>query len=112
MGRMRHLVTIQSYGPGSPPAYDAGGLLSTWTTFTTAKAALNPVRGVDAVRGGQTTSMVFIPVAIRYQPGIAGGMRLVTEFGDTYVIQSVANVMALNRILVLNCLALGDESSP
>jgi head-tail adaptor len=112
VGRMRHLVTIQVFGPGSPPAYDAGGLLGTWTTFVTAKAAMNPVRGLDTVRGGQTTSMVFIPVAIRFVPGVNAGMRLVTAYGDTYIIQSVANVMAVNRVLVLNCLALNDDSSP
>jgi head-tail adaptor len=112
MGRLRHVITIMSFGPGSPPAYDDGGLVSTWTPFAQGvRAAMNPVRGTDVVRGGQTTSMVFIPVAIWFIPGITGGMRLATEYGDTFVVQSVANVLQMNKILVLNCLALGDEAS-
>lgn len=109
MGRMRHPITIQSNGPTSPPSFDAAGSATAWNTFTTAMAAMDPIRGTDVVRGGQTTSQVFIPVAIWFQAGIVGGMRVVTEYGNTYTVQSVDNVLEMNVVLILNCIAIGTN---
>jgi head-tail adaptor len=64
------------------------------------------MRGTDLVRSGQDTSLVFITVTIRWQPGITSAMRIQTATG-TYSIQAVENVLERNRRLNLLCLALG-----
>ena len=109
IGRMRHPITVQAFGSTSPPTFDDSGVASVWSTFVSAMAAMDPVRGTDVIRGGQTTSQVFIPVAMWFQAGIVGGMRVVTEYGNTYIIQSVDNVLEMNVVLILNCIALGPN---
>lgn len=107
VGAMRHLVEIQRELPANPPAYDAAGPRLAWQKFVTAKAAIETVRGTDVIRSGQITTQLFLTVALWFQPGIASNMRLVSENGSTYLIQSVENILEMNIVLVLNCLALG-----
>jgi head-tail adaptor len=104
IGALRHPVTIQSHGPSSPIAYDAAGPVSTWNDFLTAMAAIDPVRGTDVIRGGQITTQLFLTIALWYQPGILPSMRVVSESGSIYVIQSVEDVMEMHKVLLLNCI--------
>jgi head-tail adaptor len=108
VGALRHMVTIQQQGPSSPPVIDAGGQLLSWNEFATAQAAIEAVRGTDVIRGGQTTTQLFLSVTMWFVPGILPNMRLVRYNGTTtYLIQSVENVLEMDVALVLNCIALG-----
>jgi head-tail adaptor len=107
IGKMRHAITIQKEGPTSPPTTDVAGPAMAWNPFTTADAAIDAVRGTDVIKGGQTTTQLFLTVAIWFQAGILPNMRVLNENGSIYVIQSVENVMEMNTVMVLNCLAIG-----
>lgn len=106
-GKMRHVITIQRSGETSPPTYDEAGVVFPWSDFTTAMAAIETVHGADVIKDGQTTTQLALTVAIWYQPGIVGGMRVIGDNGSTYVVRSVENILEMNIALVLNCLALG-----
>lgn len=107
IGRLRHQITVQQFGAASPPAYTASGPNMAWTTFTTAMASIEIVRGTDVIKGGQTTTQLFLTVGMWWQPGILPNMRVVSDNGSTYVIQSIENILELDVVLVINCIALG-----
>ena len=105
IGSMRHPVTIQALGAGSPVTFDAAGAVTTWQTFAQVMAAIDPVRGTDVIRGGQITTQLYLTVAIWFCPGILASMRIVTDTGSVYVIQSVEDVLELHQVMLLNCIA-------
>lgn len=107
IGSLRHTITIQTSGPTSPPTTNAAGPVLTWTTLTTAQAAIEMVRGTDVIKGGQIATQLYLTLALWYVPGVAPNMQVVSDNGSTYVIQSVENVLEMNVVLVLNCLGLG-----
>lgn len=109
IGRMRHQVTILAPGPASPPAFDAAGPVVTFQPFATAMAAIETVRGTDVIRGGQTATQLFLTVGMWWQAGIAANQQVQSDNGSTYVIQSVENILELDVVLVLNCVALGSN---
>lgn len=107
VGSLRHQITIQAQGPTSPPTMDASGQVVAWSPFATALAAIDQVRGTDVIRGGQITTQLYLTVAMWFQPGILSNMRVISDNGSTYVVQSVENVLEMNLVLILNCVALG-----
>jgi hypothetical protein len=121
IGLMRHCIKIQQQGNGTRVGeFDIGGAIpSDWQDlFTGVMAAIEVMRGTDVIRSGQTTTQLFITVVIwfipdpvnPYAPGVTSNMRVISDNGSAYVIQSVENVLELNVILVLNCLALGQNA--
>lgn len=106
VGALRHAITIQAQGPGSPPI-DASGTVLAWNAFATAIAAIEAVRGTDVIRGGQTTTQLFLTVTMWWQSGILPNMRVLGDNGSTYLIQSVENVLEMSSVLVLNCIGIG-----
>ena len=107
VSRCVHPITIWQQAPASPPEIDAGGPVMTWQPVATAMAAIEIVRGLDVIRGGQVTTQLYLTVTFWYQAGILPNMRATAENGSTYVIQSVENVNERNIVLRLNCLGLG-----
>ena len=110
-GALRHPISSQSYGQTNPTEYDAAGAVSGWSDFLTARAAIEIVRGVEVIRGGQTTTQLYSTVTIWYQPDILPNMRVVVENGSTYVIESIENVLEMNIVLVLNCVGIGVNAA-
>jgi|SRR5581483_4010077 len=110
IGALRHEVSIQKNGPASPPVFDAGGPVLGWNTFATALAAIEAVRGTDVIKSGQTTTQLFLTVTMWWQPGILPDMRVASDNGSLYVIQSVENVLEMDVVLVLNCLGLSKNT--
>lgn len=106
-GSMQHPVSILANGPTSPPTIDESGVVFAWTVFAQTVAFINAMRGRDVIMGGQTTTQLFLEVGIWFMPGVLPNMRVQTENGSQYVIQSVENVLEKNQILVLNCLGIG-----
>ena len=103
----RHPITIQQQTIANPPSYDQSGATGQWSDFTTALAAMDAVRGTDVVKGGQVTTQKYMTIGMWWQAGILPNMRVVTESGSTFLIQSVDDVMEMNAVLLLNCIALG-----
>jgi len=109
IGALRHQITIQQLLPSSPPVYNEQGETLSWQPFTTAQAAIEPISGKDVIRGGQTTTQLFLTIAIWYQPGIAANMRVISDNGSVYIIQSIENVLEMNQVLTLNCLGINQN---
>jgi SPP1 family predicted phage head-tail adaptor len=104
-GKAVHLVTLLQQRTVS----DISGTSIQWVPFVSdVWAQIDPVKGIDVIRGGQDTTQLFLTVKIYWQRGVLPKMRLQTLNG-TYVIQAVENPGERNIILVLTCLALGSN---
>lgn len=106
IGALRHSITIQSQAPKSPPNFDIAGQITEWADFATANAAIQAIRGDDVIKGGLATTQLYITVALWYIPGVQPNMR-VQHRDSIYLIQSVDNILEMDMVLVLNCVALG-----
>ncbi len=108
VGRMRHTVTIQQQAVSG---FDAGGQTVAWSDFLTdVQAAIEPVRGTDVIRAGQTTAQLFLTIGIWFQAGILPNMRVVNvSNGSMYLIQNVENVMEQDVVLLLTCIGIGSN---
>ena len=105
-GEMRHQITIL----GQVPSSDVSGSTVTMAPILTCYAKIVPVRGVDVIKSGQETTQLFLIVSIWWQAGIAANMQ-VQALNGLYLIQSVENVLELDVVLKLNCLALGKNDA-
>lgn len=105
VGALRHAITIQQQQSGS----DASGSVAIWANFISALAAIETIRGTDVIKGGQTGTQLYLTVTMWYQDGVLPNMRVVSDNGSVYVIQAVENILEMNVVLVLNCLALGPN---
>jgi hypothetical protein len=115
VGAMRHVVTILQLGASSPVTYDASGVAaSTWNTFMAGYVCAIGGQAAGAVRGGtdvsrvdQTASQLTLVVVGWYVPGVVPNMRITSENGSTYIIQSIENVLEMNAVMVMTCLGIG-----
>ena len=114
LGAMRHQVSVLQEGPSSPAVYDAGGIVQGWNPIATgifaaigSQAAGSVKGGMDVIKGDEITSQLYLAVAMWYMSGLLPNMRIKSDNGSTYVIQSVENVLEMNVVLVLTCLGIG-----
>ena len=103
-GEMRHQITIL----GQVPSSDVSGSTVTMAPVLTCYAKIEPVRGIDVIRSGQETTQLFLIISIWWQAGILSNMQ-VQALNGLYLIQSVENVLELDVVLKLNCLAIGKN---
>ena len=103
-GELRHQITILGPVPGS----DASGSTVMMSPKVTAYAKIEVVRGADVVRNGQVTTQTMLVISMWYQDGIASNMQ-VQALNGLYLIQSVENLLELDVVLKLNCLAIGKN---
>lgn len=101
-GTLVHQVQLLRQQVGS----GAAGANVSWVTFLTAYAAIEPMRGMDAIRAGQQVSQLTLTVTMRWQSGILPNMR-VKSLNGTYLIQSIENIGERNIWLRMTCLGLG-----
>ena len=89
---------------------DASGAVMTYSTLLSDWAEVEFVKGIDQIRGGQTTTQTFLTVKMNYRAGVLSNMRV--QLGtDVFVIQSIENVKRMNAKLILNCIALGANGA-
>lgn len=112
-GALRHLISIYSVAPASPPVYSEGGVLSVRTPlYQNVRAAIDPDRASDRIQSGQTVSQTYTPITIRWMSGIVGGLQI--DFTDklsptvTYIVQGVKDVEQRHRMIEMECLLLGS----
>lgn len=103
-GEMVHWITILQ----QTQSEDESGTTTIYAPFVSTWAKIEPVRGTDVIKSGQTTTQLFLTVTIRWQTGILPNMRVRSNNG-TYVVQSMENPGERNVLLKLNCLALGSN---
>ena len=104
-GEMRHQITILA----QVPATDVSGGTVAMAPFVTCYAKIEPVRGIDVIKSGQETTQLFLIISIWWQAGILANMQ-VQALNGLYLIQSVENVLELDVVLKLNCLAIGKNT--
>ena len=108
VGRLRHKISILAPGPPSSPLiYDEAGLVQSWDPIVSAWAAIEQTRGADKPQTGQITTQSYLSIAMWYQPGILPNMRVQSDNGSTYIIQNIDDVLEMDVVMVLNCVALG-----
>jgi Phage head-tail joining protein len=111
-GSLRHSIAIlQQLASGS---FDESGASAAYQPFLPQPgdeilSAIEPVRGVDVSKNGQTTTQLTVWVTLWFVSGILPNMRVVAPNGSIYIIQAIDNVLEMDRILVLWCLGLGPN---
>ncbi len=85
---------------------DASGTVLVPVVVATAMASIEPIRGTDLIRSGQTTTQLFLTVSMWFQPGIKPDMQIDSETGSRYLIQSIEDIRGMHVVLILNCLGL------
>ena len=103
-GEMRHQITIL----GQVPSLDVSGGTVAMVPLLTCYAKIEPVRGLDVIKSGQETTQLFLIISIWWQAGILANMQ-VQALNGLYLIQSVENLLELDVVLKLNCLAIGKN---
>lgn len=106
IGKLRHFIQIQKLGDAVPPTYNEAGPKQQFATFARAMAAIDMVSGTDVIKGGQTVTELNLTITMYYLPGITPDMQVLSDYGSTYVIRAVENVLEMNVVLVLNCVGL------
>ena len=104
-GEMRHQITIL----GQVSSSDVSGGTVAVAPVVTCYAKIEPVRGIDVIKSGQETTQLFLIISIWWQAGILANMQ-VQALNGLYLIQSVENVLELDVVLKLNCLAIGKNT--
>jgi len=104
-GEMRHQITILMQAPST----DVSGGTVAMVPLVTCYAKIEPVRGIDVIKSGQETTQLFLIISIWWQAGILANMQ-VQALNGLYLIQSVENVLELDVVLKLNCLAIGKNT--
>ena len=103
-GEMRHQITIL----GQVPSSDVSGSTVTMAPILTCYAKIEPVRGVDVIKSGQETTQLFLTLSIWWQAGIVANMQ-VQALNGLYVIEEIENVLEMDIVLKMNCIALGSS---
>ena len=103
-GELRHQITILGPVPGS----DASGSTVMMSPKVTAYAKIEVVRGADVVRNGQVTTQTMLVISMWYQDGIASNMQ-VQALNGLYVIEEIENVLEMDIVFKMNCIALGSS---
>ena len=104
-GEMRHQITIL----GQAPSTDVSGSTVAMVPLLTCYAKIELVRGIDVIKSGQETTQLFLIISIWWQAGILANMQ-VQALNGLYLIQSIENVLELDVVLKLNCLAISKNT--
>jgi SPP1 family predicted phage head-tail adaptor len=105
-GDLRNQISILQQTQSS----DASGNTVVMAPFATAYAKIDPVRGTDVLKAGQVTTQEFLVISMWYQPGILADMQ-VQALNGLYVIQGVEDLLEMDIVLKLNCLAIGRNDA-
>ena len=106
-GDLRHWITfmVQTVTDGQ-----SGKVISWVPSSQGAWTKIEAVRGTDVIRSGQDVTQLFLTVSMWFQDGVKASMHILAPSGAEYVVNSVENVLEMDHILVLNCVALGAQA--
>ena len=98
---LRHSITIQT---STETREAGGGRTRAWSTFATARACIEPLRGRERLHAMQIEDSVSHKITIRWRSGVTGKMRV--KFGTRiFNIRAAINVEERSRWLEI----LADE---
>ncbi len=98
-GKLRHRIAIEV--PAETQGSD-GSILTTWETFATAWATIEPLIGREYFAQQREQATASHKIRMRYQPGITHKMRVALGT-RIFEIESVLNVGERKREIVLMC---------
>jgi SPP1 family predicted phage head-tail adaptor len=98
-GPLRCRITIEA---AAETQGSDGSILTTWETFATAWASIEPLIGREYFAQQREQATVSHKIRMRHQPGITHKMR-VAWGSRIFEIESVLNVGERNREIVLMC---------
>ena len=101
-GELRHRVTVLA----ETAVTNAAGTDTVLSPVITAWAKIEPMKGTDVIRSGQNITQLPVVVSMYYDARVQPNMQLQTPNGR-YAIQAIRNVLELNAVMELTCLAIG-----
>lgn len=75
-GKLKHRITIQRKTPGRDAS---GGELTTWDTFATPYASVEPLQGREYNSASGEQAVATTRFRVRYLPGVTSSMRVLFE---------------------------------
>jgi hypothetical protein len=106
-GEMIHQITIF----GQVDSEDESGPMVVHQPVVTLYASIEVNRATDFVRDGEVTTHTWLRIGIWFQPQILPNMR-VYALNGWYVIQGIENVLNMDVVEYLECIAIrgfGDQ---
>lgn len=106
-GECRHYITLLN--PSS--VVGIAGTETIYQPYFSTKAKIEFSKGTDLIKSGQDSMQMFTKISMRFAPGITSSTR-VRGPNAIYTIRVIDNVLEMNRVLVLFCLAVGAQPEP
>lgn len=98
-GRLKHKITIQQL---TETRDSYGGLVNTWATFATMRAAITPLSGGEFYQAKQEFSSSILKFKIRYKAGIQTKMRILYD-SRYFDIESIIDINMEHKVIDLMC---------
>ena len=100
-GDLRHRVTVLA----ETVTDTAAGTDTVLSPQISAWAKIEPMKGTDVIRSGQNITELPILVSMYYDARVQPKMQL-QALNGRYAIQAIRNVLELNVVMELTCLAI------
>ena len=100
-GDLRHRVTVLV----ETATTNAAGTDTVLSPVISSWAKIEPTKGTDVIRSGQDITQVPVMVSMYYDARVQPKMQL-QALNGRYAIQAVRNVLELNAVMELTCLAV------
>ncbi len=100
-GDLRNRVTVLA----ETVTTNAAGTDTVLAPVITAWAKIEPMKGADVIRSGQSITELPVIVSMYYDARVQSKIQLQTLTG-IYAIQAVRNVLEMNAVMELTCLAI------
>jgi SPP1 family predicted phage head-tail adaptor len=100
-GDLRHRVTVLA----ETVIASAAGTDTALAPVISAWAKIEPMKGTDVIRSGQDITQIPVVVSMYYDARVQPKMQL-QALNGRYAIQAVRNVLELNAVMELTCLAI------
>lgn len=101
-GALRHRVTLQALGAGSPQQTGSGMPDESWGDVATVYASVEPLNGRELFAAQEHHAEVTTRIRLRYRSGITAKMR-VSHGGTVYNILSVIDAEKRHKEIQLMC---------
>jgi SPP1 family predicted phage head-tail adaptor len=100
-GDLRHRVTVLE----ETVIANAAGTDTVLSPVISAWAKIEPMKGTDVLRSGQNITQLPVIVSMYYDARVQPKMQL-QALNGRYAIQAIRNVLDLNTVMELTCLAI------
>jgi SPP1 family predicted phage head-tail adaptor len=100
-GDLRHRVTVLA----ETVTTTAAGTDTVLSPVICAWAKIEPMKGTDVIRSGQNVTELPVVVSMYYDARVQPQMQL-QALNGRYAIQAIRNVLELNVVMELTCLAI------